>query len=162
MNQDHYLADLKKQLLCFVTNFCVIDNGKVLYNTNNIYDLKEGEIQVPVNDLTIKECLDIAYKIDKCFSVWEKVRDATKQTVQVITMIMRNYEKLESINNTNNMTKELAAIKDQLQTTNDIVNLFTDIDKNRTNLEEQVNQVNKRLDKLETNMDQILKLLQKS
>ena len=69
--------------------------------------------------------------------------------------------KLEQRMHYDKTSKEIAAIKEHIQNTADIVNLFTDIDKNRTNLEEQNKQVNNRLDKLEASINQILSLLQK-
>ena len=64
--------------------------------------------------------------------------------------------------NSEKLVEDVAAIKEHIQNTADIVNLFTDIDKNRTNLEEQNKQINNRLDKLESTINQLVNMLQKS
>lgn len=60
------------------------------------------------------------------------------------------------------LDKEIAFIKDNLQNTADVINLFTDIEKNRTNTDNRMDKLEQKMDKLESSINQILNMLQKS
>ena len=143
----------------FLQRDCVIINGEVWHRnikSNKFYDLKEGENQVPVNDLTLNECIDIADKIDRNFN---ENLPISAYSIRYPAMKLKS---IINANNINNIVKEIATIKDQVQNTTDIVNLFTDIDKHRTNTDDRIEKLEKEIYSLKESMDQILNLLQKS
>ena len=76
--------------------------------------------------------------------------------------VLKNLYRRATFMKTDVLNKKIDKVQNSIHTTEDVINLFTDIDKNRINQEEHNNKVNSRLDKLETSIEQILVLLQKS
>ena len=103
---------------------------------------------------------DEVYKLDAINKLLSKYVDSHLDKECINALHIK--QSLQTYKTVKDIEKEIATIKDSQQTTADIVNLFTDIDKNRTNTDEEIKKVNNRLDKLEASIGQILSLLQKS
>ena len=108
---------------------------------------------------TIDELIDIVEKLSKQHKWAEKCNH--NRIIDVINSI----NKINKIRNKTNKTeieKDIAIIKDNVQNTTDVVNLFTDIDKNRTSTDDRIDKLEKEIYSLKESMNQILNLLQKN
>ena len=94
---------------------------------------------------------------------------SVNSALELVEIVNKQVKEIKHKVEFNILKKEVANVGNTLQNTADVVNLFTDIEKNRTGLEEQIGKVNNRLDSLEhkignieANINKILGLLQKS
>lgn len=163
------IMDLDQVELCYLKN-CLTEHLFLFYYGQgrdqdffSFFNLDDFDVvKECIQNKTVDEIMDMLNKMSELHNWQNNVDDWVFDNV--FTEINKLNELQERINNkssADSIEKEIVVIKDNVNNTNDVVKLLTDADKNKTSLEEQNKEINNRLDKLETSISHILKLLQK-